>query len=129
MVVNEGAWGFYRVRYTPDLLDRLAAAGLQKICTPLERLGLVGDTWAAVLSGAAELSTWLGLLRTVGDETDPDVWSAVLGPLGLLDLIVTDADRPGWPEAVRPSPGRPSGASAGTRSPGRASASASSAAV
>jgi puromycin-sensitive aminopeptidase len=101
VVVNEGGWGFYRVRYTPDLLDRLAAAGLQKICTPLERVGLIGDTWAAVLSGATELSTWLALIRAVGDETDPDVWSALLGPLGLLDLIVTDADRPALARAVR----------------------------
>jgi puromycin-sensitive aminopeptidase len=101
VVVNEGGWGFYRVRYSPDLLDRLAAAGLQKICTPLERVGLIGDTWAAVLSGATELSVWLGLLRAVGAENDPDVWSALLGPLGLLDLIVTDADRPALARAVR----------------------------
>jgi puromycin-sensitive aminopeptidase len=52
VVVNEGGWGFYRVSYAPALLARLLDAGVQAVCDPLERMGLVGDTWAEVVSGA-----------------------------------------------------------------------------
>ena len=101
VLVNEGGAGFYRVAYAPDLLERLTVAGLQAICGPLERLGLAGDTWAALVSGAGDLATWVGVLRALADETDPDVWSAVAAPFGLLDHIVDDAERPALRDAVR----------------------------
>ena len=101
IVLNQGGWGFYRVDYSPGLLERLTAAGLEETLVPLERLGLVGDTWAGVLSGSAELSSWLRLVQSTGSESDPDVWAAILGPLGLLDLIVADEERPVLAEAVR----------------------------
>ncbi len=99
-VVNDGNWGFYRTSYSPNLLE-LLTADLQGVCDPLERLGLVGDTWATVVAGRAPLSAWVGLVTSLGDERDPDVWAAVLAPLGLLDLIVSDAERPTLQAFVR----------------------------
>ncbi len=93
VVVNDGAWGFYRVRYEASLLRRLTVAMHQHL-RPLERLTLVSDTWAAVLAGHSPISDFLELVGLLGDETDPDVWGAVLGPLSLLDRIVTDEQRP-----------------------------------
>jgi puromycin-sensitive aminopeptidase len=92
VVVNEGGWGFYRTEYSPDLLGRLTTAGLQAICTPLERSGLVGDTWAGVMRGAIDLGAWLALLAAIGDETDPDVWSVVVAPFRLLERIASEAE-------------------------------------
>jgi puromycin-sensitive aminopeptidase len=93
VIANEGAWGFYRSAYSPEL--RAALDGdLLTICSPLERMSLVGDTWAAVLAGVAPLSAWVTLVGHLAAEDDPDVWSAVAGPLGLLDLVVSDTDRP-----------------------------------
>jgi puromycin-sensitive aminopeptidase len=100
-VINEGGWGFYRVGYSPDLLGRLTRAGLQEICDPLERLGLIGDAWAQVMSGAADVGSWVDLVRALGDEADPDVWAAVSGPLAVLDRVADDKDRPVLAEAVR----------------------------
>ena len=51
MVVNDGAWGFYRVRYAPDLLRSLSATGLAAVCDPLERMALVADYWAQQMVG------------------------------------------------------------------------------
>jgi puromycin-sensitive aminopeptidase len=93
VVVNDGAWGFYRVRYEASLLRRLTAAMHQQL-RPLERLSLVSDTWAAVLAGHSPLGDFLELVRLLGDETDPDVWSSFLGPLGLLDRIANETERP-----------------------------------
>src|SRR5207244_2008615 len=48
-LVNEGGHGFYRVRYAPELLERLlrqVPGGL----APIERFNLVNDAWAAVLA-------------------------------------------------------------------------------
>ena len=119
IVVNDGAWGFYRVRYDPPLLRRLMAVMHDQL-GPLERLSLVSDTWASVLAGHSPLADFLELVELLQDETDPDVWAAVLGPLGLLDRIVSDEDRPVLQAFVRrvvgpafersswdPSPGEP----------------------
>jgi len=100
VVVNGGAWGFYRVRYEAALLLPLTAV-MQEHLRPLERLTLVSDTWAAVVAGHSPLGDFLHLIRLLGTETDPDVWAAVLGPLGLLDRIVTDEERPVLQALVR----------------------------
>ncbi len=95
VVANDGAWGFYRVRYEGSLLQRLVSAGLGTVCEPLERMALVDDRWAQVLEGATGLDEWASLVEALGDEIDPDVWSSVSGSIRLLDLISDDAaDRP-----------------------------------
>ncbi len=43
-LVNEGAWGFYRVHYSDDLRQRLFASLAQ--LDGRERLRLTSDTWA-----------------------------------------------------------------------------------
>jgi puromycin-sensitive aminopeptidase len=100
VVVNGGSWGFYRVRYEAALLRRLTAV-MQEHLRPIERLTLVSDTWAAVLAGHSPLGDFVNLIGLLGDEADPDVWAAVLGPLGLLDRIVTDEERPVLQALVR----------------------------
>jgi puromycin-sensitive aminopeptidase len=99
-LLNEGAWGFYRVTYDAGLLAGLVPA-VAAGTTPLERMALVGDTWALVLSGKAELARLVDLLEALADEEDPDVWSAMLAPLRTLDLVATDGDRPALQAFVR----------------------------
>jgi puromycin-sensitive aminopeptidase len=90
VVVNDGGWGFYRVHYDPALLGRLSAAGLPEVCDPLERMGLVVDTWASVVAGRGALEEWVSVIKSLGEEEDPDVWAAGASALGLLDLIAAD---------------------------------------
>ncbi|MCU4185432.1 M1 family metallopeptidase [Acidiferrimicrobium sp. IK] len=92
-VLNAGGTGFYRVRYSPDLLAALSSAGLAGLA-PLERIGLLGDTWAAVLAGQASVADWARLVGALGDEDDPDVWGAALAPMALLEVVATDAQLP-----------------------------------
>ncbi|HET9689972.1 MAG TPA: M1 family metallopeptidase [Acidimicrobiales bacterium] len=94
VVVNEGGAGFYRVHYSSELLDRLLTADLAHLA-PLERMGLLNDTWANVLAGTADLADWARLVAALGaEEVDPDVWGAALGPLRLLEVAAAPADRP-----------------------------------
>ena len=50
VVVNTGGSGFYRVRYSPDLLQALVGHRDAELAA-VERYGLVDDAWAAVLAG------------------------------------------------------------------------------
>ncbi|MGH9116176.1 MAG: ERAP1-like C-terminal domain-containing protein, partial [Acidimicrobiales bacterium] len=102
VVVNDGAWGFYRVRYSDDLFEDLCRAGLPEVCGPPERVGLVGDTWAAVVAGVSHLDDWVTVVEALGEEDDPDVWASITGVLDLLDLMGDEQDR----QAVRSFIGR-----------------------
>jgi puromycin-sensitive aminopeptidase len=98
-LVNENGSGFFRVRYAADLLDSLTRK-LDQL-RPIERFGLVGDTWAATVAGLTPLSEFIAMARLFRDETDIAVWRALLGAFNYLDIIVTDAQRPALAKTVR----------------------------
>jgi puromycin-sensitive aminopeptidase len=83
---NRGANGFYRVRYSGELLDRLIERRTE--LSPVERYVLVDDTWAAVLAGSTEATTFLELAEGFAGETDLSVWERLLGGLGALDRLL-----------------------------------------
>jgi len=89
LLVNAGGSGFYRVQYPPSHLQRLAdrLADLDAV----ERFDLLGDTWAAVVAGRAELQDMLTLAGSLGGERDPDVWGQVTGALRFLHHVLPDA--------------------------------------
>jgi puromycin-sensitive aminopeptidase len=93
VVANAGASGFFRVRYAPELRAALARRSGAEV-TALERYGLVDDTWAAVLAGAAPAADALALAEAMAGEDDLDVWRRLVGTLDQLDRLVDDATRP-----------------------------------
>ena len=99
VLLNEGGHGFYRVHYAPDLL---AALGRNRgELKPVERYALVSDSWAATVAGMMPLKEVLAMLRTMRDETDLNVWRAMLSPLNYLDIVVNDTERPALAAAIR----------------------------
>jgi puromycin-sensitive aminopeptidase len=92
-LVNQGAHGFYRVRYAPALLEALTGALAE--LDAVERFMLVGDTWAAVAAGLTPAGDFFKMaVRVFRDETDINVWRALLGPLNYLDMVVPATVRP-----------------------------------
>ncbi|MBI3743720.1 MAG: M1 family metallopeptidase [Chloroflexi bacterium] len=91
VVANAGGYGFYRVEYAPELLDRVVAriASLD----PVERYGLIDDLWASVLSGRRSAAEFLRLVHGFRDESDVDVWRLISGCLGQIDRILDGAPR------------------------------------
>jgi puromycin-sensitive aminopeptidase len=83
---NQGANGFYRVRYSPELLDRLIAR--RHDLSPLERYVVVDDTWAAVLAGSSEAATFVELAEGFAGETDLSVWERLVGGLTSLERLL-----------------------------------------
>ncbi len=97
-LLNEGGHGFYRVRYAPELLASLTKN--RDTLKPIERYGLVSDTWAATVAGLTPLAEFIKMARLLRDETDINVWRALIGAFGYLDMIATDAQRPAVAAAV-----------------------------
>jgi puromycin-sensitive aminopeptidase len=100
VLVNAGGSGFYRVRYSPDLQRRLVARA-QHDLEPLERYGIVDDSWAAVLAGDTTVAEFLDLVRGFADESDLAVWRRIAGSLRLVDRLVDDGTRPRFAGYVR----------------------------
>ena len=92
VVVNDGSWGFYRVRYSAEMWDRLRQAGVHDGLGPLERLSLVSDSWAAVVAGLAATSHWVSIVESLGDDRDADVWGAINAVFGFLSLAADESD-------------------------------------
>jgi len=98
-LLNEGGHGFYRVNYSPALLQSITH-NLTAL-KPIERFGLVSDTWAATVAGHSPLSEFLKMARLFTGETDLNVWRALIGAFNYLDMIADDADRPALAAEVR----------------------------
>jgi puromycin-sensitive aminopeptidase len=98
-LLNEGGHGFYRVRYAPDLMAALTR-NLGEL-SAVERYALVSDSWAATVAGMTRLKELLPTLRLLREETDLNVWRAMLAPFNYLDLIVSEAERPALAALVR----------------------------
>ena len=100
VVANEGGHGFYRVRYSSDLLRKLTAT-MQQDLSPIERFGLVSDTWASVVAGLTSVPDFLHLAGLLAEERDRNVWVAVIGGLQYLNRMLEPADRPKLVRFVR----------------------------
>jgi puromycin-sensitive aminopeptidase len=92
LIINAGGSGFYRVRYSPDLLTALAPQ-LQTELAPIERYGIVDDTRAAMITGATSAAEFLEFAKGFEDERDLDVWSILMAGLGLIDSLVDGTTR------------------------------------
>jgi puromycin-sensitive aminopeptidase len=92
VVVNERGHGFYRVWYAPDLLQRLTAAPFE-VLAPVERFNLINDAWALSLAGLAPVCEYLDLTAGFREETDRNVWTALLASFAYLNRIIEPGDR------------------------------------
>jgi len=98
--INEGGHGFYRVRYSADLLARLLDQGLERLAA-IERFNLVNDCWASVLAGLMPLADYLDLTARFRDERDKNVWAIIIGSFSTLNRIIDPEDRPRLEALVR----------------------------
>jgi puromycin-sensitive aminopeptidase len=99
LVVNAGGHGFYRVRYSRELLDRLTA-NLQSL-EAIERFNLVADTWASTVAGLTPVADALALVNQLGGERDRNVWRSVLDILGYISSSLDESQLPGLERQVR----------------------------
>ena len=91
VVVNAGGHGFYRVQYAPPLLKKMAGA-LKKLA-PIERFNLISDCFALAQAGAMPAPDYLDLTARFLEETDRNVWTALIGSLAYVNRAVRDEQR------------------------------------
>jgi puromycin-sensitive aminopeptidase len=92
VVANAGGHGFFRVLYSPDLLDAL----IQELpnLEDLERFTIIDDAWAFVESGQLSAADYLRMAETYRNESEQAIWGAVLGGVAAVGHhLVEDEDR------------------------------------
>ncbi len=88
---NAGGHGFYRVTYEPSLATALVSQMSE--LSDLERFSVADDAWAFVEEGSLAASEYLTLLDAYRDETEPEIWSTILGGLASTHHhLVDDTD-------------------------------------
>jgi puromycin-sensitive aminopeptidase len=100
VVLNEEGHGFYRVRYTPELLKRLMV-GTSTNLTAIERFNLVNDAWAATVAGMMSMRDYLDLTAQFKHDRDKNIWEIIIGSLHALNRLLDESRRPKLEALVR----------------------------
>lgn len=100
VLVNEGGHGFYRVRYTPELRDRLLALVPDRL-DAIDRFNLVSDAWALAVAGHMPLTEYLALTARFRGDRDRNVWGVLIESFATLNRLIEERDRPGLEALVR----------------------------
>lgn len=93
VVVNAGGHGFFRVRYSRELVDRLVQ-DVSANLSAVEGFQLVSDNWNTTVAGLTPLVDYLGLIRRFQNENDLNVWTAIMGSCHYLDRVLEPGERP-----------------------------------
>lgn len=90
---NAGELGYYRW-LLPERELRALATRQRGALSTAERLGLVGNAWALVRSGALGADVYLELLRGFADEPSRIVWESIASSLDELErTLASEAER------------------------------------
>lgn len=87
--INPGTIGYYRTRYTPEMLNLLIPAIKSQILPPLDRLGLIDDLFALVQAGRASTRDYIQLIEAYRNETNYTVWSSITNSLVKLQTLLS----------------------------------------
>ncbi|KAH8303799.1 hypothetical protein KR018_006010 [Drosophila ironensis] len=90
--INPGTVGYYRTRYSSEMLEALIPAVERMELPPLDRLGLIDDMFAMVQAGHAGSDEVLGLVQSYRNETNYTVWTAITNSLSNLHILISHTD-------------------------------------
>ena len=78
VVANDGANGYYRVGYSPDLLQKLAKS--PEVLSAQERISLLGSVQALASVGKTDFAHVLDLAAKFANDENPAVVDVAMGP-------------------------------------------------
>jgi len=84
---NADSSGFFRVRYSSDLMSKLTAPVMNLELGPVDRIGIQGDAFALSVAGLVPLSDALNLARAYTNETEYTVWADLAGNLAKVGIV------------------------------------------
>jgi aminopeptidase N len=101
VLANAGGNGYYRSGYRPEAVHALAQDA-EPALTPLERLILLTDTWAAVRVGQQPVGDYLTLAEGLQSDHTDAVMALLFQQLTFIGrYLVTDNDRESYQAWVR----------------------------
>jgi aminopeptidase N len=89
-VINYGRNAFARVIYAKENLDELSKAVESGKLSPLDRMGLLSDSFEAAKSGIQKTTESLKLLNSYGSENNVVVWEIIAANLANLRYVMDD---------------------------------------
>ena len=89
--VNSGGFGFYRVRYAPELLALLTAN--LKDLSGIELANLVADAKAFFTACLMDVGAYVSFLFKIAERNDAFSWHHVIEGLDLVSRLCDDKDR------------------------------------
>lgn len=101
LFVNANAMGYYRTRYEGDALQKLTSVATTELSTA-ERLSLLNDEGALVLSGQENVADYLNLVSALNQDEERAIVESYSAGLQLAhDHLVTEASKPAFIAWVR----------------------------
>ncbi len=90
--LNAGHSGFYRVAYSPELLERLAGAIATQQPSAIDCLGILDDAIALARAGYIRTSGALDLVAGCRGYVDYNVWLTISGLLQAVENLLDGAE-------------------------------------
>jgi aminopeptidase 2 len=88
--LNHDQSGFYRVAYNPEFIPSLTKRLTGNKFDPLDRLGLLADTFEAAKAGYTDTRSALQLMEAYRTEDNNAVWDVMTLNLGAIRAIMDD---------------------------------------
>jgi aminopeptidase N len=90
--LNRGQGSFFRAVYNASHLERLGELVARGKLEPVDRLGLLSDTFEAAKAGYTDTTTALHLLESYRGEDDNAVWDIIAMNLGGIRAVMNDEE-------------------------------------
>jgi aminopeptidase N len=84
---NAEGKGYYRSSYPEDVYGKLVAH-VETDLTPVERISLLGDTWALMRADRTTVGSYLDLVTAVSHDMSPEVIGLVRANLNTIDTQI-----------------------------------------
>ena len=88
--INHGQNGFYRTIYDATTISELSSILVN--FSPIDRLGLLADSFEAAKAGYTPLNNALQLLTAYENEDNSAVWDIIAGNIGEIRRVMDDQD-------------------------------------
>src|SRR3989344_3432810 len=89
-LLNKDQVGLYRIQYDDRLFKEQLQALQEKKLNILDKLGLIGNSYALAEAHYADMTRFLELLQHLREETDYNLWSDIAGSIGQLQMMFID---------------------------------------
>jgi puromycin-sensitive aminopeptidase len=90
--INEGQSGFYRVNYSHELQQVQLKALDNNEFGPLDRMGLLADSFEVTKAGYQPVTEFLELLEHYRNEDSLSVWEIIAGSVGSIRSVLSKTD-------------------------------------